>query len=252
MNAVAAGYYHTIARSADGSLVGWGDNRYGQLGQHPGLRYIPGLVLAPDGVAVFRISGPSLTPVPHNGLNLVQGWNLVGNGSTAPMDVATTFTDASRFLTVWKWNPAQGKWAFHSPSLAGTALSDYAASHGYQVLTTIAGGEGFWVNAPQASSVILPRGNAISVTALGPKLNKGWNLVSMGETATPKQFCDAQSGGVTSLWMWDATKQAWYFYAPSLDASGGLSTYIAKNGYLDFAANGKTLAPGTGFWVSRP
>jgi hypothetical protein len=184
-----------------------------------------------------------------------QGWNLVGNGSDAAIDVPSTYSDTNRFLTVWKWIAAQSAWAFHAPSLAaqgGTALADFVASKGYQLLTTITGGEGYWVNAKQAGSINLSNGNAISVTTLGPTLTKGWNLVSVGETATPKQFCDAQTGGVTTLWAWDATNSAWYFYAPSLDANGGLSTYIASKGYLDFTANSKTLGPGTGFWVNKP
>ena len=45
---------------------------------------------------------------------------------------------------------------------------------------------------------------------------------------------------------------SWYFYAPSLAASGGLSAYITGKGYLDFTAGGKTLGPGVGFWVNRP
>ena len=41
------------------------------------------------------------------------------------------------------------------------------------------------------------------------------------------------------------------FYAPSLDASGGIGAYISAKGYLDFGANAKTLGIGTGFWVNR-
>ena len=73
-----------------------------------------------------------------------------------PINVAATFSDPGRFTTVWKWIAAQTAWAFHAPSLAaqgGSALADYVASKGYQLLTTIAGGEGFWVNAKQAGSV---------------------------------------------------------------------------------------------------
>ena len=54
------------------------------------------------------------------------------------------------------------------------------------------------------------------------------------------------------LWAWDATNSAWYFYVPSLDANGGLVTYINNKGYLDFTATGKSLGVGVGFWVNRP
>lgn len=188
-------------------------------------------------------------------MNLVAGWNLIGNGWDATVDVGTVFSDANSFTTIWKWISAQSAWAFYAPSLAaqgGTALADYAASKGYQLLTTIAGGDGFWVNAKQAANVNLSGGNAISAAGLGAKLAPGWNLMSIAEATTPKQFCDAQSGGVTTLWAWDATANAWYFYAPSLDASGGLAAYIASKGYLDFATANKMLGQGVGFWVNKP
>lgn len=93
----------------------------------------------------------------------------------------------------------------------------------------------------------------VSVATLEPKLIKGWNLVALGEASTPKLFCDAQGGGVTSLWAWDATNSACYFYAPWLEAQGGtaLSGYIQSNGYFDFSSSNKTLGSGTGFWVNR-
>lgn len=127
------------------------------------------------------------------------------------------------------------------------------AGKGYQLLTTIAGGEGFWINTKQAGSVNVAGGNTIGVAALGSTLVPGWNLVSVGETATPKLFCDAQSGGVTTLWAWDNPSSKWFFYAPLLQAQGGtaLSGYIASKDYLDFSGRGKTLGNGTGFWVNR-
>jgi alpha-tubulin suppressor-like RCC1 family protein len=244
---VAAGYFSTVALKSDGTVVAWGDNGQGQLGDGTTIPNRNSPVAVSGGL---NLGGTALVT-----LNLAQGWNLVGNGSDAPIDVATTFADINRFLTVWKWVAVHSAWAFHAPSLAtqgGTALADYVSSKGYQLLTTIAGGEGFWINVKSAGSVSLTNGNAISAATLGPTLIKGWNLVSIGETATPKQFCDAQSNGVTTLWAWDATNSAWYFYAPSLDASSDLGAYITSKGYLDFTANSKTLGAGTGFWVNKP
>lgn len=198
-------------------------------------------------------STTTTTQAPTATLNFVQGWNLVGNGSDVPITVATTFSDTNGFTTVWKWIAAQSAWAFYAPSLAAQGtLADYVASKGYQPLTTIAGGEGFWVNAKTATSVDLSGGNLISVAALGPTLVQGWNLSGLGETVTAKQFCDAPTtGAVTTLWAWDTTNSAWYFYAPSLDSSGNLVSYITSKGYLDFTATGKTLGPGVGFWVNK-
>ena len=188
-------------------------------------------------------------------LCFVPGWNLLGNSSDAALDVATAFSDSTRFQTVWKWLPAQNGWAFYSPSLAaqgGTTLADYASAKGYHVLTTIAGGEGFWVNANLAGSVNPPAGNAVPVTTLAAGLVKGWNLVSVGETTTPQQFCSTPGSEVTTLWTWDAASSGWYFYAPGLAAKGELANYITSRGYLDFSTGSKTLGYGTGFWVNRP
>lgn len=54
---------------------------------------------------------------------------------------------------------------------------------------------------------------------------------------------------LTTLWAWDAALLNWYFYAPSLESSGGLSAYVISKSYLDFAD--KTLDPTTGFWVNK-
>jgi cyclophilin family peptidyl-prolyl cis-trans isomerase len=195
-------------------------------------------------------------------VNLADGWNLMGNGSDAPLDVATAFADAKRFVTVWKWVAAAGgggTWAFYSPVLAATsstALQDYAAIKGYQVLGSIEAGEGYWVNVAQnqAGTLAVPYGNAVTSAALSPLLKTGWNLSAVGTTATPKQFGDAQTGGVTTLWAWDNSKSQWYFYAPNLATQGGtaLADYIISKGYLDFAGAGKSFGFGVGFWVNKP
>src|ERR1035437_10984412 len=83
-------------------------------------------------------------------LNLVTSWNLIGNSSSGALDVLTTFGDANKVSTVWKWIANGAKWAFYAPSLVGQALTDYATTKGYDVLTTVSGGEGFWVNAKTA------------------------------------------------------------------------------------------------------
>ncbi len=188
-------------------------------------------------------------------LALVQGWNLMGNSTDAPIQVATTFANSNQFVSVWKWLAPQSAWGFYAPDLAaqeGTVLADYAAAKGYQVLATIAGGEGYWVNVKKAVSISVPAGNVLSALSVGSTLIKGWNLISVGETVAPKQFCDAQSGAVTTLWAWDATGSSWYFYAPGLDASGALLNYASSKGYLDFTTSNKTLGAGIGFWVNKP
>ena len=94
-------------------------------------------------------------------VQVVAGWNLIGNGIAAPLDVATLFGDANRTATVWKWLPKKNVWAFYSPALADRGAA-YAASKGYELLSTVEAGEGFWVNAKTAFDIALPVGVSLN------------------------------------------------------------------------------------------
>lgn len=198
-------------------------------------------------------------------LNLVAGWNLLGNSVNTPLVVAERFANTANVSTVWKWIAATSKWAFYTPSLADGGAA-YAASKGYDFLTAINAGEGFWVNAKTAFAAQLPAGTAVTTSdfqdQLVPpnKLPQGWSLIATGDNKTPSDFNKAvgvspPSPGVipvnlTTLWTWDSGLSNWYFYAPSLDSNGTLASYITSKNYLNFGAN--TLTPTTGFWVNHP
>lgn len=203
----------------------------------------------------------SATLLPTQSLGFGAAWNLAGNSSDVALDVATSFSDAQRFITVWKWvaSASGGSWAFYSPALAaqpGNVLHDYAMSKGYQVLQSIDAGEGYWLNvaADRAGNITVPVGNTVTPAALNTTLQPGWNLAAVGTNPTAKQLTDAQSGGVTTLWAWDNAQSKWYFYAPYLESPGGtaLFDYTASKGYLDFTVTGKTLGAGMGFWLNKP
>lgn len=208
---------------------------------------------ASDGtVETFSLTSINFTPVPSAmTLNLLAGWNLAGNSSSAALDVAASFANAGNVGTVWKWIANGAKWAFYTPSLAGAALADYASSKGYEVLSAINGGEGFWVNAKTAFATQLPDGTPVT-SASFQSMASGWNLIAIGDGKTPREFNSAIAPNLTTLWAWDAAKANWYFYAPSLDAQGGtfLADYITNKGYLDFGT--KVLDPVTGFWANKP
>jgi len=202
-------------------------------------------------------------------LTLVPGWNLVGNGGTGTIDAAA-LNDGNKVTTVWKWLASLSKWAFYAPALTGQQLLDYAASKGYDVLTSIGAGEGFWVNAKIGFSTTVSAPAWVASNSLQPKLDgsslllSGWNLIAIGDNKTPSAFNKAIGAeppavgvvpiNLTTLWAWDALQSGWYFYAPSLEAQGGtkLTDYIATKNYLDFTTNGKVLAPADGFWVNKP
>ena len=176
------------------------------------------------------------------------GWNLAGNSKNAAIDVASTFNSPANVLTVWKWEASKTNWAFYTPVKADGGAA-YAASKGYDFLTVINPGEGYWVNAINSFTATLPAGAPVTASSF-QNMASGWNLVSESGFDTPSAFGSA-IGSFVSLWAWDNGSASWFFYAPSLDSAGTLQSYIQSKGYLDFATFGKTLRPGIGFWVNR-
>ena len=200
--------------------------------------------------------------------NLVTGWNLLGNSNNALLDVTTVYGDNTQVNTVWKWIPVTRRWAFYTPTFSDGGQA-YATAKGYDFLTTIKGGEGYWVNAKTAFSVSIPTGTAVSAIYFQEQLDtsqnmllQGWNLIAIGDNLTPSDFNKKLSLtppaqgviplNVTTLWAWDSGLSNWYFYAPSMESGGSLGAYITNKGYLDFTQKGKMLDPTTGFWVNKP
>jgi len=83
----------------------------------------------------------------------IAGWNLLGYSDATDVVVADAFGDKTKVTTVWKWTGAG--WAFYSPDLPDGGQA-YAFSKGYDFLTMIKSGDGFWVNAKQTFSATLP------------------------------------------------------------------------------------------------
>lgn len=199
-------------------------------------------------------------------LHLDVGWNLVGNSLESAINVTTHFGDKELVTTVWKWVAAKSAWAFFAPSLVGQALADYASSKGYDILSEVGPGEGFWVNAKTAHTVIQSGASPVlsSAFAVGGTraLSSGWGLIATGDNPSPLIFSNGLSGAsaqtiplplnLTTLWAWDVMASRWYFWAPSLVNNGQLGSYIQSKEYLDFNTTSRTLGPGFGFWVNRP
>ena len=200
---------------------------------------------------------------------LTAGWNLLGNGGSSAMNLTSLFGDANKVASVWKWvrsgstpGISYPAWAFYTPSADGGAA--YAASKGYDSLSTIQGGEGFWVNAKTAFSVPLTAPAWILSSVFQPTQSKaltsGWNLIATGEANTASAFNKAIGAtqpapgvvpiNLTTLWGWDNGSSRWYFYAPSMEAGNSLTAYVTAKNYLDFGAT--PFKPITGFWVNKP
>ena len=202
--------------------------------------------------------------------NLTAGWNLLGNGTNAAIPVAATFSDTSKIYSVWKWNKTTRTWAFYAPSLSASALAAYAQGKGYDVLTTLAVKDGFWVNAAIAATITAssepfaapPSAGATvpSATLTETDLALGWNLIGNADGKTPSQLNSSLSSSLTAagksivtVWAWHPSTSTWRFYAPELESQGGtaLADYISSKGYLQFtsppaAADGLWINIGTG------
>lgn len=128
---------------------------------------------------------------------LATGWNLVG--TRTQINVADTFSDSTRFTSVWKWQG--GTWAVRLPG-NGDGGAGYAENKGFALLSSIDPGDGFWVNSAQTTTVTFPG----APVADGPlSLVQGWNLV--GLKAGTAQGCDTLVGtkaaSMTSLCKWE-------------------------------------------------
>ena len=208
----------------------------------------------------------SQTLASHERISLVTGWNLLGNSSANAWNVATLFGDSAKVTSVWKWLAGKATWAFFSPHMADGGLA-YASNRGLELLSTLEGGEGFWVNARSAFAIDADFSVVTLATdfrQLGGKAPAGaWNLIAAGGYSTPGEFNRAIGPSIpapgviplnlTSLWAWDASRMNWEFYAPSLESHRSLTSYLQSKGYLAFGATtGRMLAPGRGFWVNLP
>ena len=79
-------------------------------------------------------------------ISLSVGWNMVS--SMTGITTSDTFSDDSKFASIWKWE--DNKWVVYLP---GQDTQSYAESKGFEVLSTIEPGEGFWLNAKSAETV---------------------------------------------------------------------------------------------------
>lgn len=210
-------------------------------------------------------------------IDFVSGWNLVGNGVEASIEVADTFNDPTEVATVWKWlvagssegSPHPSKWAFYNPNMDDSGQA-YAASKGFELLTTINAGEGFWVNANTEFSVPLPSGQAVQsksfeTTVGSHALPSGWSLIAIGDYKDPAGFnyqlsVTPPTAGtiplnVTTVWAWNAVLSKWYFWSPVMVNQGTLTNYIESKGFLDFAtmptSQAGVITPSMGVWVNK-
>ena len=147
-------------------------------------------------IIVFSLFFPALS-LAATSLTLKAGWNLMGNGSSSSIDVATTFGDSEKISTVWKWNRGTSRWAFYAPSMNSDLLSTYAQNKGYDRLSSIDSKEGFWVNAVTNAVAAAPAANGANLSVAD--IQVGWNLVSSADAQTPSQLNAFRSWQAASM-----------------------------------------------------
>ncbi len=184
------GTYRALKVHYDYTVSGYAGNQYFSIGAEIQDWYVNalGLIRESSGASNLGLVSTNV-PLPPGGAiqaQLYAGWNLIGNGTAAALDVATLFGDPAKVITVWKWiSGAKPGWAFYASQSDNVAA--YAAAKGYALLTTIYAGEGFWVNATRPYSVSLGLTGLYSTSQFrdGARpsgtdpLPPGWSLIAV-------------------------------------------------------------------------
>lgn len=189
-------------------------------------------------------STTTTTTIPVGGASVTlpvsAGWSLLS--STIGFQAAAVFGDSSTFTSVWKWTDSDAgakTWAVYLSGDDGGVT--YAESKGFVPLTTIASGDGFWVNS-QADQQVQVSGTTVH----GPlAFTSGWNLVGVKGV---QAMAVSELGAVTSVWKWTTVNsgKTWAVNLPGEEDAG--MAYAAAKGFGHFTS----ITPGEGFWVNKP
>ena len=97
------------------------------------------------GSGTISISG---IPSQDTTLQIDPGWNLISLKVNKKKSIDELISgNEDKIMSVWKW--LGDKWAVNLPAYGQDATEQYASSKGFQVLTEINPGEGFWINAKE-------------------------------------------------------------------------------------------------------
>ena len=200
---------------------------------------------------------------------LISGWNLEGNDGAAAVDPITVFGNATTptslspsVTTVWTWDKSAAKWNFFAPSMTPTALSTYAASKGYGVLTTIQKGQGFWVNAASnitmnlaANPIVGSWSNPVGADVTGTSLvltffaNGDYMLAQstvVGTSTATVQQLQVWPGLEHGAYTWNSSTGAFVTACPTVDTNGTAGTSGGySGGFTSYGGSPIGTCPGT-------
>jgi alpha-tubulin suppressor-like RCC1 family protein len=210
--AIGAGGAHSLALCSDGTLAAWGDDQFGELGDHTTVTYRPAPVAVNKVLGVSALYGKTVVAIAvgatHNlalcldGTLAGWGYNASGqigdNASTnhnAPVAVNTTLLAASQRFTL----VASGSTADHTLALvAGPPASDITLT-GAQTLTnagfrfTFTNTPGAFFGVVAATNPALPLSNWTSLTGLTEPSPGQFRFTDSQATNTPQRFYRVRS-----------------------------------------------------------
>ncbi|MFN3534762.1 MAG: hypothetical protein ACK4WB_05160 [Desulfatiglandales bacterium] len=136
-------FVETLSVSQDGSI-----NDFGLGPSYETLRGAIGnngqtMILAKGRTMIVGVKTPA--KVNLTGVLLKNGWNLVGLiGGSSKSIGEIVGQNAQKIESIWKWVDNK-KWAVYLPKMGAAATSQYAQTKGFDIISVINPGEGFWV-----------------------------------------------------------------------------------------------------------
>jgi len=195
-------------------------------------------------------------PVLAQSHSLVTGWNLEGNNAGFSIDPNVSFGNATApiigspdIVTVWAWDKGANNWNFFAPSMTPTELASYAKSKNYGVMTGIAPGQGFWINAKKAVAVNLagPSNSIVGTWYDGSNTNNSViTFFSNGDYMQAKAVttnAGATAGIERGTYSWNATTGAFVPACPTAvdtNAADGFCNASSATTFT-FTVNGDTI-----------
>lgn len=187
-------------------------------------------------MGIFKMNA-ALTLLPHSTfLYLQEGWNLI----SLPVDIILTnsqllgyFPHASQ---VWKYDNAS--WQYYSNNPQNRSL---AQSTGYQLLTSINAGDGFWIyNTTTEDRSFEGASYAITQKVKFQNISLPWTLLGAGQNTSLYDIINSNEA-IELIWSYNDRWQAF---------STNHSIYQLLESYQVPIID--TISSGRGFWVYKP
>ena len=172
-------------------------------------------------------------------IDLTEGWNLLGVFlDLGDPDIEAVFYGlAGQIISSWKW--ADNGWAVCLPNYTQEQVTAYITSKGFNQMTELSCGEGFWVNS-NAIQTLTCTGTPPGVTS--HTLDSGWNLIGLKTNVgkSISEIIDGNTDKIASIWKW--MNNTWAVYLPG----GETEAYATSKGFVIL----EQLGPGEGFWIN--